>query len=584
MTILQVIRKAEVINKNICGFVRRYVTQNAHTSSYYHYIGKEPLAYRTLGQQMERAADKFGDNDAIVSYHEGKRLTYSQALKKIDQFAAGLLKLGLSRGDRIAIWAPNTMNWYIAVMAAAKAGLISVAINHSYQIPEMAYCIKKVGIKAIVTTETFKTQNYYDMICEIVPEIKDTSDGIIRSSEYNSLRAVIMDSDNDHLGTFKFEDICSAPSNKDIIDLNNRSRIIQPDDPCNIQFTSGTTGKPKAAVMSHYNFVNNGIHVANRMELDEKYHKICVQVPLFHAYGVVISLCVAIEHGSTVVLPSPGFNPEQSLRAIVDEKCTLINGTPTMYVDLIAKQKELNLPITTAEIAITGGATCSPQLFRNIKSTFGLRSVKTVFGMTELSPVCFISTKEDSEYQVTETVGFILDHLEAKVTNEQGLIVPFGTPGELCVRGYSTMLEYFDDPQKTRETISNDRWLRTGDQFVLQEDGYGRIIGRYKEMIIRGGENIFPKEIEDFLSTHPDILENYAFGVPDERLGEEICVHIRTSEKGKSLTADDIRNFCKGSIAHFKIPRYIKFVDDFPKTTSGKIQKFKLQEQFVKPA
>ncbi|KAG4077543.1 hypothetical protein HA402_002970 [Bradysia odoriphaga] len=562
----------------------KYVTQNAHSPSYYHYIGKEPLKYRTIGQQLARAADKFGDNDAIVSYHEGKRLTYSQALKKIDQFAAGLLKLGLSRGDRIGIWAPNTMNWYIAVMAAAKAGLISVAINHSYQIPEMAYCIKKVGIKAIVTTETFKTQKYYDMLCKIVPEIRDASDGIIRSSEYNSLRAVIMDSDNDHPGTFKFEDICSAPSNKDIIDLNNRLSLIQPDDPCNIQFTSGTTGKPKAAVMSHYGFVNNAIHVANRMELGEKYHKICVQVPLFHAFGIVISLCVAVEHGSTVVLPSPGFNPEQSLRAIVDEKCTLLNGTPTMYVDLIAKQKELNLPITTAEIAVTGGATCSPQLLRNIKSTFGLRSVKTAFGMTELSPVCFISKKEDTEYQVTQTVGFILDHLEAKVTNEQGQIVPFGTPGELCVRGYSTMLEYFDDPQKTKETISNDRWLRTGDQFVLQEDGYGQIIGRYKEMIIRGGENIFPKEIENFLSTHPEILENYAFGVPDERLGEEICVHIRTTEKGKSLTADDIRNFCKGSIAYFKIPKYIKFVDDFPKTTSGKIQKFKLQEQFVKPA
>ncbi|KAJ6641823.1 Medium-chain acyl-CoA ligase ACSF2, mitochondrial [Pseudolycoriella hygida] len=577
-----------------------YATRNVLPPSYYHYIGKDPLVYRTIGQQFARAADKFGDNDAIVSYHEGKRLTYSEAQKKvdlryvnrlhvqkyvsrqIDRMAAGLLKLGLNRGDRIAIWAPNTLNWYIALMSAARIGLISVAINHAYQTPEMAYCMKKVGIKAIVASEAFKTQNYYDMLCNIVPEIRNSSDGIIKSSEYSSLRAVIMDSEKDYPGTFKIEDIMSLGSNKDLADLDKKSKFIQPDDPCNIQFTSGTTGRPKAAVMSHFNFVNNAIHIANRTELNEKYHKICVQVPLFHAFGIVISICVALEHGATPVLAAPGFNPEQSLRAIVDEKCTIINGTPTMYIDLIAKQKELNLPITSTEIAVTGGAACSPQLFRNIKSTFGLRSVKTVFGMTELSPVCFHSVKGESEYQVTETVGLLMDHLEAKVVDQQGNLVPFETPGELCVRGYSSMLEYFDDPVKTKETISHDKWLKTGDQFILQEDGYGRIVGRYKDMINRGGENVFPKEIEDFLSTHPDIIENHVFGVPDERMGEEICVHIRTN--GKSLTREDIRQFCKGSIAHFKIPRYIEFVDDFPKTTSGKIQKFILRERFNKPA
>ncbi|KAJ6649642.1 Medium-chain acyl-CoA ligase ACSF2, mitochondrial [Pseudolycoriella hygida] len=551
---------------------------NPKKLSYYHHIGNDPLVYRTLSEHFEISVEKYGNREALVSCYEGKRYTYTEVLDKVNRLASGFTKIGLSKDDKIGIWSPNSAQWYITLLAASKAGLVSVkivALNPAYQTPEISQCIRKVNMKAMVAGDTFKHQNYYEMVCKSVPDIR-LSRG--RSKERDGFTTLIMDSSEELEGAYTFDEILNFGSNGSQLTPEK----AQPDDPCNVQFTSGTTGTPKAALLSHYNFVNNGIHVANRMQLDKKAHRVCVQVPLFHVYGIVIAMAASITHGATVVLPAPTFNPEQSLRAIVNERCSVILGTPTMYVDLIAKQRELNLPIESTEIAITGGAPCPPQLFRNIQSTFNLKSVKSLYGLTEVSACAFFSLSNESEKQITETVGFLQDHLEAKVIDEKGTLVPFGRPGELCVRGYSTMLGYFNDEARTREVFTADKWLRTGDQFVLQEDGYGRIVGRFKEMIIRGGENIFPKEIEDFLSTHPEIIEAQVVGVPDDRMGEEICAFIRTTKNGKELKQRDVKDFCTGSIAHFKIPRYVQVVDEFPRTTSGKIQKFKLKEQYAK--
>ncbi|XP_053960304.1 medium-chain acyl-CoA ligase ACSF2, mitochondrial-like [Anastrepha ludens] len=546
-----------------------------------HHIGKSPLVYRNVGQELERTAAVYGSTESIVSCHEQKRYTYQSLLEEVDRAAAGLLKLGLEQGDHVGIWAPNNMHWYLTMLGAARAGLVSVGINPAFQEPEVEYCLKKVKVKALIMPETYKTQNYYEIIKRICPEISDSSDGCIKSTNLPHLKHVIIDSRSRLKGALSFDDLLGLSNPAEREDISKLQRHIVPDSGCNVQFTSGTTGQPKAAVLSHYNFVNNGIHIGNRNQLDSN-SRICVQVPLFHVYGVVITVMAAMTHGSTLVLPAAGFSPADSLRAIVDEKCTVIHGTPTMYVDLIKKQRELQLPLKTAKTAITGGAPCSPQLFLDIKNVLGLDHVRTVYGLTETTAVIFQSRPADSMEQILNTVGHLQDHVEVKVVDAQGHTVQFGEPGELYVRGYATMLEYYDDEQKTKETIGNNRWLKTGDQFILEADGYGRIVGRLKEMIIRGGENIFPKEIEDFLNSHPKIIETHVIGVPDERMGEECCAFVRLADGVESITREEVKEFAKGKLAHFKIPRFVIPINEFPRTTSGKIQKFKLAEEYNK--
>uniref|UniRef100_A0A0K8W2N9 Medium-chain acyl-CoA ligase ACSF2, mitochondrial n=1 Tax=Bactrocera latifrons TaxID=174628 RepID=A0A0K8W2N9_BACLA len=553
---------------------------NSHPA-HLHYIGKHPLVYRSVGQELERAAAEYGSAESIVSCHEQKRYTFRSLIEDVDRAAAGLLKLGLQQGDHVGIWAPNNMHWYLTMLGAARAGLVSVGINPAFQGPEVEYCLKKVKVKALIMPESFKTQNYYEIMKGICPELPDSIDGRIKSANLPHLKYVVVDSPNKLKGALTFDDLLDLSNPVERVDVTKLQRHIVPDSSCNIQFTSGTTGQPKAAVISHYNFVNNGIHIGNRNQLNNS-SRICVQVPLFHAYGVVITIMAAMSHGSALILPAASFNPAASLHAIVDEKCTVIHGTPTMYVDLIKKQRELNLPLKTAKMAITGGAPCSPQLFLDIKNVLGLEHVRTVFGMTETTAVIFQSRPDDSMEQILNTVGHLQDHVEAKVIDSQGKTVAFGERGELCVRGYATMLGYYDDEEKTKETIGRDKWLRTGDQFILQADGYGRIVGRLKEMIIRGGENIFPKEIEDFLNTHPDICETHVIGVPCERMGEEVCAFVRLHDGLPKMSRQDIKDFCQGKLAHFKVPRYLVTVRDFPKTTSGKIQKFKLAEVYKK--
>ncbi|XP_065085654.1 medium-chain acyl-CoA ligase ACSF2, mitochondrial-like [Ochlerotatus camptorhynchus] len=370
------------------------------------------------------------------------------------------------------------------------------------------------------------------------------------------------------------------PSERDISAIEPLQSTISPDGGLNMQFTSGTTGLPKAALVSHQGFVNNAIHLAHRNEFDQKQHRICLQLPLFHAFAMVVGVLTAFTHGTTVVLPGARYKPMESLEAIVKEKCTAIYGTPTMYVDLVNKVRETNFELPPVDLAVTGGATCSPQLFADILGILKVRKAKTVYGLTEACGIVFQSLFQDTRENILETVGHIMDHFEAKVVDANGNTVPFGAAGELWVRSPGMMLGYWGDEKKTRETLGEDGWLRTGDQFVLREDGYGKIVGRIKEIIIRGGENIFPREIEDYLNTHPKVLETHCVGVPDGRMGEEICAYVRLKEDGQTLNLSEVGDFCKGRLAHFKVPKYLRVVHAFPQTTSGKVQKFKLVEMF----
>ncbi|KAH8297914.1 hypothetical protein KR018_000615, partial [Drosophila ironensis] len=548
--------------------------------SHKHEVGKEPLVYRTIGTQLELSAADFGNVEAIVSCHEDKRYTFKSLLEEADRLAAGFKKLGLQRGDAVGLWAPNYLHWYLGMMGAARAGLTSVGINPAFQGPEVAYCLNKVDIKAIIAPEQFKTQNYYEILRSICPEIADAEPGKIRSEKFPHLRSVIIDTDDGLKGALRFDDLLGLASQTEREEVAKTQLQVQPCSPCNIQFTSGTTGNPKAAALSHYNFVNNGIHVGNRNELEGE--RICVQVPLFHAFGVVITIMGGLTKGATLVLPAPGFSPADSLKAIASEKCTVLHGTPTMYVDLVNAQRKLKVPLGKIKKAITGGAIVSPQLIKDVREILGVESMRSVYGLTETTAVIFQSLPGEDGDVVLNSVGYLQDHVEAKVVDAEGNCVPYGQPGELCVRGYVTMLGYHGDQEKTAECIGKDKWLRTGDQFILEANGYGRIVGRLKEMIIRGGENIFPKEIEDFLNAHPQIIEAHVIGVPDERLGEEVCAFVRLEEgvAPESFTAEALKAYSKGKLAHFKIPRFVIPVEAFPKTTSGKIQKFRLLEEF----
>ncbi|XP_030565520.1 medium-chain acyl-CoA ligase ACSF2, mitochondrial [Drosophila novamexicana] len=560
--------------------LRSLSTSSAAFNSYLHHIGKEPLVYRNVGQQLELAASQFGSTEALVSCHEAKRYTFRSLLAEVDRLAAGLRKLGLQRGDAVGIWAPNYIQWYLGMMGAARAGLTSVGINPAYQGPEMEYCLNKVDIKAILAPDTFKTQNYYEILRDICPELAQSEPGKLKSEKFPHLRTVIINSQQSLKGAMRFDELLDLSNASEQAEIGKLQREIQPESPCNVQFTSGTTGHPKAAVLSHHSFVNNGIHVGNRNELEGE--RICVQVPLFHAFGVGITIMAAMAKGATLVLPAAGFSPKDSLQAIINEKCTVIHGTPTMYVDLVAEQRKLQLPLGNIRKAITGGAAVSPQLVLDMKQVLRVQAVHSVYGLTESTAVIFQSLPGEQDDRVLHYVGHLTDHIEAKIIDAQGCIVPLGQPGELCVRGYMTMLGYHGDVEKTKEILAEDNWLHTGDQFVLESDGYGRIVGRLKEMVIRGGENIFPKEVEDFLNSHPQVIETHVIGVPDERLGEELCAFVRLESDvdPKSFTNEALKAYCKGKLAHFKVPRYVVTVDTFPTTTSGKIQKFKLLKQF----
>ncbi|XP_063989911.1 medium-chain acyl-CoA ligase ACSF2, mitochondrial [Diachasmimorpha longicaudata] len=546
----------------------RNSTSRSDNLSYKYNPGTIPLVDMTVGQLIERAANRWPNREAFVSIPQGVRITYKEALERGDKIAAGLRKLGLKPGERVGIWGPNDIEWCLAFLGIARAGLVAVGINPAYRQGEIDYSIERVGISAVVASAKFKTQDYGEML----------ENARRRENKGGLFRHIILWSHEHRTGAHRLVDVESLGDKVDVEAIRLTQGEISPNDACNIQFTSGTTGQPKAPCISHRSMVNNGIQAAEREGLPRAHHRICFNVPFFHAFGMIQGLMTMFHSGSTLIIESPTFNPRASIEAIAREKCTGVFGTPTMLINMMSIQNQLKAPIDDLKWALTGGATASPEMIKNMISTFSLETFFMIYGLTETTAVMFATIPGEPEELTYSTVGCLQHHLEVKVVDEKGSLVPFGTPGELLMKGYSTMMGYWDDPQTTSKIIDDEGWLRTGDKFVLREDGYGQIVGRLKDMVIRGGENIYPKEIECFLETHPEILEAQVIGVYDKVYGEELCACIRVTN-GSTLSPEKVKSFLKGNIAHFKIPKYIFTVNDFPKTTSGKIRKFKLREE-----
>ncbi|XP_075218574.1 medium-chain acyl-CoA ligase ACSF2, mitochondrial-like [Lycorma delicatula] len=553
-----------------------------HDMSYWHNPGSEPLKQLTVGNLVDKAAERWKEDPGLISAHQGSVLSFGEIKKQVDQLAQGLLEIGLTAGDRLGIWGINSKEWYLTLLAAAKIGIISVVINPVYQLQELAYCIKKTKVKALAIDVSFKSQKYYDIITNLVPEISKTKPrNSFHNSEYDNFTHLIVFSNDEIMGAYNLPDLFLV-GNANEEKRKAIEKKLQAESIWNIQFTSGTTGNPKGAALTHFSNVNNAYFLGKRLGYHTKKHYICCQVPLFHAFGTDAGIISALVHGVTLVLSGPKYNVQDSMKTIKDYKCTVLYGTPTMYVDLCAEidkiskeDPEVMKQFNCVEIAVTAGALCSPELFTKLQSLFGCK-VTSVYGMTEAGPATFQSTLNDTVEQMTTTVGTVSESCEVKVVDKEGNVVPLGEPGEVWFRSYGTMECYWEDEERTKESITNGRWLKSGDQFRLLRGGYGQVIGRIKDMIIRGGENIAPKEIEYLLETHPSILEVQVYGVSSHRLGEEISCSIKLKE-GATLNEKDIQNFCQGKIAPFKIPKYIEFVSEFPKTASGKIKKFELK-------
>ncbi|XP_062381886.1 medium-chain acyl-CoA ligase ACSF2, mitochondrial [Sardina pilchardus] len=548
------------------------------TTSYAHGTSTRSLRSCTVAQALQAAVERYPDRDAVVFMQDGIRKTFAQFQQEVDQAAAGLLALGLKRGDRLGMWGPNTYEWSLMQFATAKAGIILVAVNPAYQLQEVEFALRKVGVSAVVCPSQFKTQRYYDMLKQLCPNMETAGPGGIRSSRLPELRTVIL-TDCEQPGALHLSQVIEAGSSQYMQELDELQKKLSCDDPINIQFTSGTTGAPKGATLSHHNIVNNSYFIGVRVGYHWRPHvKICLPVPMYHCFGSVGGGLVMAVHGATVVFPSPGYDSRANLAATQAEKCTFLYGTPTMFIDMLGQPDLSTYDLSSVEGAIMAGSPCPAEVVNKVIKTMDIKELSIGYGTTENSPVTFIGFSVDSVERKTETVGCIAPHTEAKVVDPStGKVVPLGAQGELLIRGYCVMLEYWADPDKTDECISKDRWYKTGDIASLDAYGYCKIEGRIKDMIIRGGENIYPAEIEQFLHTHPKVQEAQVIGVTDKRMGEEVCACIRL-KAGQECTAEEIEAYCKGKISHFKIPRYVLFVESYPLTVTGKIQKHKLRE------
>ncbi|XP_056405397.1 medium-chain acyl-CoA ligase ACSF2, mitochondrial isoform X2 [Hyla sarda] len=551
------------------------------STSYVHGISDVPLTSRTMQQCLMDTAQRIPDEEAIVVVHSATRKTFSQLSKDVETLAAGLLALGLKKGERVGMWGPNSYEWVLMQYATAQAGLILVSVNPAYQQNEVEYVLRKVGCAALAFPSQFKTQQYYEMVKRICPEIDNSPAGGIKSKALPDLRIAIV-LDKKYPGAFQFQEVMDAGSTQFVKQLHDLQKTIFSDDPVNIQFTSGTTGYPKGATLSHHNIVNNAAMVGLRIGFTwKKGVRVALPVPLYHCMGSVLGSLVMAVHGPTLVFPSPSFEARALLQAISQERCTTMYGTPTMFIDLLGQPDYASLSSTLTS-GVIAGSIAPPELVKKFATETAMRNILIGYGTTENSPVTFAGFLYDELVRKCDTVGHVMPHTEARVVDTNtGQIVPLNSPGELQIRSYCVMLGYWADEEKTRETFTADKWYKTGDVATMDEYGYCRIVGRCKDMIIRGGENIYPAEIEQFLHTNPKILEAQVVGVKDERMGEEICAAIRI-KSNENITAEEIKQFCKGQISHFKIPRYIVFVNDYPLTVSGKVQKFKLRELMEK--
>ena len=548
------------------------------TPSYAHGVSDLPLIGDTIGQHFDRTVARWGDRPGLIVRQQGIRWTWAQLAEKVEAFAAGLIALGLQPGDRIGIWSPNNAEWVVTQFATAKAGLILVNINPAYRLSELEYALNKVGCKALVTATRFKTSDYIGMINTLAPELAVSRPGELHAAKLPSLKSVIQIGGDDP-GTFAFDKIAHLGRPEHHQRLKILAPLLQFDEPINIQFTSGTTGQPKGATLTHHNILNNGYFLAEMMHYTEQ-DSVCIPVPMYHCFGMVIGVLACLTHGAAIVFPGEGFDPLATLQAVAEERCTSLYGVPTMFIAELDHPEFAKFNLSSLRTGMMAGAPCPVEVMRRCIRDMHLTEITIGYGMTETSPVSTQTRIGDALEKQVATVGRAHPHVEIKIVDPEGRIVPRGVTGEFCTRGYSVMLGYWDDPEKTAEAIDKAGWMHTGDLATMDEDGYCAIVGRIKDMVIRGGENIYPREVEEFLYTHPAIADVQVFGVPDQRFGEELCAWVKLRD-GEVLTEEDVKAFCKGNIAHYKIPRYVRFVDEFPMTVTGKMQKFLMRAKMV---
>jgi fatty-acyl-CoA synthase len=528
--------------------------------SYASGISTVPLLGDTIGANLDRTVARFPDREALVEHATGRRWTYRQMATEVDAVALGLLNLGVGKGDRVGIWAPNCAEWTFVQYATAKLGAILVNINPAYRLHELGYVLEHSGIRTLIATPSFKTSDYAAMIAEVQPGCEMLQDVVF-------------------IGRPEWDSFLATGRSTTPTRLADIAGTLTPDDPINIQYTSGTTGFPKGATLSHHNILNNGFFVGELCGYTEE-DRVAIPVPFYHCFGMVMGNLAATSHGACMVIPAPAFEAAATLDAVARERCTSLYGVPTMFIAELADSSFDSYDLSSLRTGIMAGSPCPVEVMKQVIERMGMSEVTICYGMTETSPVSTQTRADDSIDLRVSTVGRVHPHLEIKIIDpDTGVTVPRGTAGEFCTRGYSVMLGYWDQLDKTAEVIDAARWMHTGDLAVMNETGYVQITGRIKDMIIRGGENVYPREIEEFLYTHPDILEAQVIGVPDQKYGEEVMAWIRLRPGATALTVEALREFCTGKLAHYKIPRYVRLVDAFPMTVTGKVRKVEMREQ-----
>jgi fatty-acyl-CoA synthase len=548
--------------------------------SYVHGVGTTPLIADTIGGALNGAAERWGDCDALVACHQQLRYSYRELRDEADRAARSLIALGVQRGDRVGMWSGNRAEWMVTQYAAAKAGAVLVNINPAYRLRELEYALTQSGVSVLIAARRFRSTDYVEVLLGLIPELTTTGNGPIQAERVRALRRVIYLGTDAEPGGITWVEFLDLGKRISARELEARETALQFDDPVNIQYTSGTTGSPKGATLSHHNILNNGYFVGEVLRYTE-HDRICLPVPFYHCFGCVLGNMAAVTHGSAVVIPGESFDADATLRAIEAERCTSIYGVPTMFTAQIDHPRFDSVHLGTLRTGIMAGAPCPIDVMRRVIGRMHVPEVTICYGMTETSPVSFQSDTDDPIELRVSTVGRVLPHLECKIVDQDtGAIVPRGRPGELCTRGYAVMLGYWNDDDATANAIDAARWMHSGDLAVMNDEGYVSITGRIKDVIIRGGENISPREIEEFLHTHEKVSDVQVIGVPDHKYGEEVCAWIRLRD-GVTATAEELREFCRGQIATYKIPRYIRFTSEFPMTVTGKVQKFKMREMTV---
>jgi len=554
-------------------------SEHSSQLSYLHGVSMEPLIGLTIGRLFDGCVERYGNDDALVVVDQNIRWTWRELGAEVNRFAAGLVGLGLEPGDRIGIWAPNMAEWVVTQFATAKAGLILVNINPAYRLPELEFALNQVGATALIAVPAFKTSDYVGMLEELLPELRDAAPGRLAAARVPSLRWTIRLGEDRSAGTITYGDVMARADDPARAKIEELANVLQFDEPINIQFTSGTTGRPKAATLTHHNIINNALFTGRQMKLTAS-DRMCIPVPMYHCFGMVLGTLCCVVHGATMVFPSSAFDASSVLASIDAERCTVLHGVPTMFIAALDEPGFSTFDLTSLRTGIMAGAPCPAELMKRVMNEMNMSEVTIAYGMTETGPVSTQTAVDDPVDRRIGTVGRVLPHTEIKIVDGEGRIVPRGTPGELLTRGYCVMPKYWNDPEKTADAIDEARWIASGDIATVDDQGYFEIVGRSKDMLIRGGENIFPREIEDFLYTNPKIEQVEVIGVPDPKYGEEVCAWIKL-RAGEAATDEEIRAYCTGKIAHFKIPKIIRFVDSFPMTITGKVQKFVMREKMA---